>query len=577
MNKKILNFNLVVEGKLSDAERVKKESNYLRGTIEQDLNNKITGGFNKDNFLLIRFHGMYQQDDRDIRNERLQQKLEPRHAIMLRCRLPGGIINPIQWLSIDQFAKENTIYGSIRITNRQTFQFHGILKKNIKLAHKILHKIGLDSLATANDVNRNVVCTSNPFESYLHAEIWEISKKISEHLLPKTKAYAEIWLDKKKIESTSDQEPLLGKTYLPRKFKTAIAIPPYNDVDIYANDMGFIAISKNQKLIGFNLVIGGGLSFEHGNKKTYPRIATEFGYFSKEKILDIAEAVVTIQRDWGNRTDRKNAKTKYTLERVGFNIFKKEIEKRAKLEFLPIKKYTFIQRNDRFGWVKGIDNNWHLTVFIENGRILDYKNRLLKSGIAKIASFHPGSFRLTSNQNLIIANIPEKLKTKVEDIAIAHNLIENITNQRKNSMACVSFPTCPLAMAEAERFLPNFITEIEILLKKYNLENEYIIIRVTGCPNGCARSMLSEIGLVGKGPGRYNLYLGGNRLGTRIPKMYRENIQVKEILFILNLLIQQWSKNRIKNESFGDFVIRTKIVKPILNSAIDFWENIKYE
>ena len=227
---------LVVEGKLSDAERMKLESNYLRGTIAEDLNDGLTGGFKGDNFLLIRFHGMYQQDDRDIRAERAAQKLEPRHAMLLRCRLPGGVITTTQWKAIDKFAAENTIYGSIRLTNRQTFQFHGILKKNVKPVHQMLHSVGLDALATANDMNRNVLCTSNPYESQLHAEAYEWAKKISEHLLPRTRAYAEIWLDQKKV-ATTDEEPILGQTYLPRKFKTTVVIPPQNDIDLHANDM----------------------------------------------------------------------------------------------------------------------------------------------------------------------------------------------------------------------------------------------------------------------------------------------------------------------------------------------------
>lgn len=562
--------NLVVLGKLEDAERLKKNSNYLRGTIKKDLKNKITGGFTGDNFLLIRFHGMYQQDDRDIRSERIKQKLEPRHAMMLRCRLPGGIITPKQWLNIDNFASKKTLYGSIRLTNRQTFQFHGILKNNLKLAHKILNYVGLDSLATANDVNRNVLCTSNPVQSILHKEVWKWAKKISEHLLPKTKAYAEIWLNKKKIETT-DKEPILGQTYLPRKFKTAIVIPPNNDVDIHANDMNFIAIAENDKLIGFNLLVGGGLSIEHGNHLTFPRLASEIGYLNVNDTLKIAETVVKIQRDWGNRTNRKNAKTKYTIERVGIECFKKEIEKRTGIIFQPIKPYSFTSRGDIFGWMKGIDNNWHLTIFIENGRIIDFPNFKLKTGISEIAKIHKGDFRLTANQNLIIANVDNSMKDIIHKLAIKYKLIKNTSLQRKNSMACVSFPTCPLAMAEAERFLPGFIDKVESILEKNRIKDDYIVIRVTGCPNGCARSLLAELALIGKAPGRYNLYLGGNKIGTRIPRMYRENIKEEKIILILEDLIKLWSLNRKINEGFGDFVIRYNIIKPVINSAIDFW------
>ncbi|RPD98965.1 assimilatory sulfite reductase (NADPH) hemoprotein subunit [Candidatus Pantoea deserta] len=563
---------LVVEGKLVDAERLKKQSNYLRGTILEDLDDGLTGGFSGDNFLLIRFHGMYQQDDRDIRAERAEQKLEPRHAMMLRCRLPGGIITPTQWLAIDKFATEKTLYGSIRLTNRQTFQFHGILKKNVKPSHQMLHEVGLDALATANDVNRNVLCTSNPVESELHQEAYEWAKKISEHLLPRTRAYAEIWWDKEKV-ATTDEEPILGETYLPRKFKTTVVIPPHNDVDLHANDLNFIAVAEKGKLIGFNLLVGGGLSIEHGNKATYARTASEIGYLPLSKTLEVAAAVVTTQRDWGNRTDRKNAKTKYTLERVGVETFKAEVEKRAGLTFEPIRPYEFTTRGDRIGWIKGIDNKWHLTLFIENGRLLDYPGRPLKSGIAAIARVHQGDFRLTANQNLIVAGVPESEKAKIEAIAREHGLMESVTAQRENSMACVAFPTCPLAMAEAERFLPDFVTKVEEIMHRHGVGEEHIVLRVTGCPNGCGRAMLAEIGLVGKAPGRYNLHIGGNRIGTRIPRMYRENITESEILASIDELVGRWAQERLGDEGFGDFTIRAGIIKPVVDPARDFWDS----
>lgn len=566
------NGPLIVEGKLSDSERMKRDSNYLRGTIKEDLKNGLTGGFEGDNFLLIRFHGMYQQDDRDIRAERTEQKLEPRHAMMLRCRLPGGVITPEQWLRIDKFAAEQTLYGSIRITNRQTFQFHGILKGDVKPAHQMLHEAGLDSLATANDVNRNVLCTSNPVQSGLHREAYEWAKKISEHLLPRTRAYAEIWLDKEKVAAT-DEEPILGETYLPRKFKTSVVIPPLNDVDLHANDMNFVAIEENGKLIGFNVLVGGGLAMTHGDTATFPRLASEFGFIPLKDTLAVAEAIVTTQRDWGNRTERKNAKTKYTLERVGVDTFKQETERRAGITFSPIRPYEFTLRGDQIGWLKGIDDHWHLTLFIENGRLIDLPGKPLKTGVAEIARIHRGDFRLTANQNLIIAGIPEAEKSRIESLARTHGLIsDNVTPLRENSMACVSFPTCPLAMAEAERFLPEFVTEVEKIMSSHGVGNEEIVLRVTGCPNGCGRAMLSEVGLVGKAPDRYNLHLGGNRTGTRIPRMYRENISSAAILSVLEELIGRWSQERADGEDFGDYLIRAGVVKSVLNSAVDFYE-----
>jgi len=563
---------LIVDAPLADAERLKKESNFLRGTITEDLKDGLTGGFNGDNFLLIRFHGMYQQDDRDIRAERAEQKLEPRHAMMLRCRLPGGVMTPAQWLGIDKFADDSTIYGSIRITNRQTFQFHGILKPNVKPVHQLLNKLGLDALATANDVNRNVLCTSNPVESELHQEAYQWAKKISEHLLPRTRAYAEVWLDQEKVETT-DEEPSLGATYLPRKFKTTVVIPPQNDVDLHANDLNFVAIADNGKLVGFNVLVGGGLSIAHGDKATYARTASELGFIPLENTLAVAEVVVTTQRDWGNRTNRKNAKTKYTLERVGVPVFKAEVEKRAGIQFADIRPYEFTGRGDRIGWVKGIDKQWHLTLFIENGRILDYPGKPLKTGLAEIAKIHKGDFRLTANQNLIVAGVSEKDKDAIETLARNHGLIDDgVTEQRKNSMACVSYPTCPLAMAEAERFLPEFVTKVEDIMHGHGVGDEHIVLRVTGCPNGCGRALLAEIGLVGKAMNRYNLHLGGNRAGTRIPRMYRENISDTEILSIIDELVGRWAKERETNEGFGDFVIRAGIIRPVLDPARDFYD-----
>lgn len=561
----------VVEGKLTDAERMKKESHYLRGSITEDLADGLTGGFNGDNFLLIRFHGMYQQDDRDIRAERVEQKLEPRHAMMLRCRLPGGIMTPAQWLAIDQFASENTLYGSIRLTNRQTFQFHGILKKHVKPAHQMLHSVGLDALATANDVNRNVLCTSNPVESELHQQAYEWAKKISEHLLPRTRAYAELWLDQEKV-ATTDQEPILGETYLPRKFKTTVVIPPHNDVDLHANDLNFVAIAEQGKLVGFNVLVGGGLSFEHGNKKTYARTASEFGFIPLEHTLQVATAVVTTQRDWGNRTDRKNAKTKYTLERTGVDVFKAEVEQRAGISFEAIRPYELTTRGDRFGWIKGIDQRWHLTLFIENGRLVDHPDRPQKRGVAEIAKVHQGDFRLTANQNLIIAGVPENEKARIEEIARRWGLMDNVSAQRENSMACVAFPTCPLAMAEAERFLPGFVDQVEALMSKQGVGREQIVLRVTGCPNGCGRAMLAEIGLVGKAPGRYNLHIGGNRSGTRIPRLYRENITEDQILTEIDHLVARWANERHQDEAFGDFSLRSGIIAPVIDPARDFWQ-----
>ena len=564
---------------LSDNERLKAESNFLRGTILDDLKDGLTGGFKGDNFQLIRFHGMYEQDDRDIRAERLEEKLEPRKFMLLRCRLPGGIIKPYQWIEIDKFARENSYYRSIRLTNRQTFQYHGVPKTKLQDMHRLLHSIGLDSIATASDMNRNVLCTSNPIESELHQEAYEWAKKISEHLLPRTNGYVDVWIDGKKALSSDsflgqEDEPILGKTYLPRKYKTTVSIPPLNDVDVFGNDMNFVAITDEQgKLAGFNVLVGGGLSMEHGNTTTYPHVALELGYIPRDQVLKAAEAVVTTQRDFGNRADRKHARTRYTIQAMGLEGFKAEVERRMGFPFEAIRPYEFTERGDRLGWVKGIDNKWHLTLFVESGRLTDNDPaKPLMTGMLEIAKVHQGDFRITANQNIIIAGVPEDQKEVIENLARQYGLLEPISKQREYSMSCVAFPTCPLAMAEAERILPDFTAEMERILAKHGIADEYIITRITGCPNGCGRAMLAEIGLVGKAVGRYNLHIGGDRAGYRIPRLYQENKTLPEILVEIDRLVARWATERQENEGFGDFVIRAGIIKPVLNAPVDFWD-----
>lgn len=564
---------------LSDNERLKEESNFLRGTILDDLEDGLTGGFKGDNFQLIRFHGMYEQDDRDIRAERLEEKLEPRKFMLLRCRLPGGIIKPYKWIEIDKFARENSYYRSIRLTNRQTFQYHGVPKTKLQDMHRLLHSIGLDSIATASDMNRNVLCTSNPIESELHQEAYEWAKKISEHLLPRTNGYVDVWIDGKKALSSDsflgqEDEPILGKTYLPRKYKTTVSIPPLNDVDVFGNDMNFVAITDEQgKLAGFNVLVGGGLSMEHGNTTTYPHVALELGYIPRDQVLKAAEAVVTTQRDFGNRADRKHARTRYTIQAMGLDGFKAEVERRMGFLFEAIRPYEFTERGDRLGWVKGIDNKWHLTLFVESGRLTDNDPaKPLMTGMLEIAKVHQGDFRITANQNIIIAGVPEDQKEMIENLARQYGLLEPISKQREYSMSCVAFPTCPLAMAEAERILPDFTAEMEQILAKHNMPDEYIITRITGCPNGCGRAMLAEIGLVGKAVGRYNLHIGGDRAGYRIPRLYQENKTLPEILTEIDRLVARWATERQENEGFGDFVIRVGIIKPVLNAPVDFWD-----
>ena len=557
--------------KLHDNERIKIESNFLRGKLVEGLKDITTGSFPPDEVQLIKFHGLYQQDDRDRRAQRKQQKLEPLYSFLLRARLPAGVVTANQWIEIDKIASELTDAGSIRLTTRQTFQYHGIFKRNLKsVFQELKFKADIDAIFTAGDVNRNTICTSNPDQSELHAQIYALSTQISEHFLPHSNAYAEIWLDGEKVLET-EQEPIYTEHFLPRKFKIAVALPPYNDVDIHANDLNFITIVEDQKIVGFNVIVGAGLGMTHGDKTTFPRLGDDFGFITADKVITVAEAVVTTQRDLGGRFSRSHARTKYTLETHGIEKFKNEVESRCAVKFSASRPYQFTERGDRIGWVKGINNKWHLTLFIENGRILDFKGKPLKTGLLEIAKIHKGEFRLTANQNLIVSNVSESEKDKIEALARKFGLIDDgLTAQRKDSMACVALPTCPLAMAEAERYLPGLTDDVEALLSKHGIKQESIILRITGCPNGCGRSMLAEIGLIGKAPGRYNLYLGGNRNGTRLPKMVEENINEAQILNSLDLLIGRWASERQTNEHFGDFVIRVGIVKEVITASKDF-------
>lgn len=560
------------EPKLSANERIKSHSQHLRGTIKQGLATDVTGAFSEDDQQLIKFHGFYQQDDRDLRNERKEQKLEPLYSFMLRARVPGGVCTPQQWLEVDRIASELTTSNSIRLTTRQTFQYHGIPKRNLKTIIQGLDRKALDSIAACGDVNRNVMCNPNPVQSKLHQQAYYWAKKLSDHMLPHSKAYAEIWLDDEKLLSTeTEAEPLYGDTYLPRKFKMAVAVPPDNDVDVYTNDFGLIAIAENEELVGFNLVAGGGMGSTHGEVETFPRLADDFGFIRAEDTIKFAEAVMTLQRDWGNRSNRKHARLKYTIVDRGFAAFKAEVENRAGVKFQPKREVVIGDRSDRYGWAKGVDNQWHLTLFIEGGRIKDLPGKTLQTGLREIAKIHQGDFRMTANQNIIIAGVADGAKQQIEDLARQHGLLgEVISASRGHSIACVALPTCPLAMAEAERYFPELMDKIEALQHKHYIAEQPIVVRMTGCPNGCARPFAAEIGLVGKAPGRYNLYLGASFEGTRLNKMYRENIQEAEILSELDGLFARYAVERNAGEHFGDFVVRVGVVKAVLDAAKDF-------
>nr|WP_305909049.1 assimilatory sulfite reductase (NADPH) hemoprotein subunit [Methylomarinum sp. Ch1-1]MDP4521931.1 assimilatory sulfite reductase (NADPH) hemoprotein subunit [Methylomarinum sp. Ch1-1] len=545
-----------------EVERIKDASNYLRGSLVESLNNPLTGALTDSDTQLSKFHGIYQQDDRDLRDERRKQKLEPHYQFMVRVRIAGGICTPAQWLEMDRIAT-TWCNGSIRLTTRQALQFHGILKRDLKRSIAEINASLLDTIAACGDVNRNVMCSPAPEQSRLHEEAYEYARRINDHLTPRTTAYHEIWLDEKLIDSSrQDEEPIYGKHYLPRKFKTAIAVPPANDVDIFANDLGFIAIAENEHLVGFNVTVGGGMSLTHGEPNTYPRLADVIGYCPKHKTLQVAEEILKIQRDFGDRTNRKHARLKYTIDDRGVDWFKFELNRRLGWQLGAPRKYKFEYSGDRYGWNKGVNDTWDYTVFIQNGRIAD-DDAPLMTGLREIAKVHDGDFRISPNQNLIIGKVNDHNKPIIESLLRQHRFIEpgQQSALRLNAMACVAFPTCSLAMAESERYLPTFLDKLEPILRRFGLENDSILLRMTGCPNGCARPFLGEIGLVGKAPGKYNLYLGAGFEGQRLNKLYRENINEEQILAELTPLLQHYADNRQAGERFGDFVIRTGYIE----------------
>jgi len=547
----------------SPVERVKKASNYLRGTIAQGLADEATGALAEDDTHLTKFHGIYQQDDRDQRQERTRQKLEPAYSFMARVRVPGGVCTPKQWLALDELARTRA-NGTLRLTTRQSFQFHGIIKRELKDTVAAINCTLLDTLAACGDVNRNVMCSPLPEQSSVHREAYDWACRISEHLTPRTRAYHEIWLDGEKVAG-GDEEPIYGAAYLPRKFKLGLVVPPVNDIDVLSQDLGFIAIAEDGRLAGFNVCVGGGLGMSHGEPATYPRLADVIGRCAPEQVLAVAEQVVAIQRDHGDRSNRKHARLKYTIDDRGVDWFKAELERRLGFALAPAAPYELTTHGDAYGWIRGDDGRWHVTVFVENGRIADLPGRPLLTGLRRIAAVHDGELRLTPNQNVIVSNVTPERRPVIEQLLAAHGLTNGagVSALRRNAMACVALPSCGLAMAEAERYLPDLITRLEGLVAEHGLADEPIVVRMTGCPNGCARPYLAEIGLVGKAPGRYNLYLGADYTGQRLNRLYRENVDEGEILASLEPVIARYASERATGERFGDFVVRAGYVQPV--------------
>lgn len=540
--------------KPSRNEGLKESCPTLAGTIGPTLANPAVDRFSDDDYEFLKFHGIYQQDDRDKR------KIAKHYIFMVRGRLPGGLVQPDHFLTFERLASR---YGNntLRITSRQGFQFHGVVKSGLGPMIKSINKAMATTLAACGDVNRNVMAAPTPATSPVVELVQADARQVSNALLPKTRAYHQIWLDGVEMQLEEEKDfvdPLYGKTYLPRKFKTAFAIPPLNDIDVFTNCLGYIAIVEDGQLAGYNLIAGGGMGMNHGNVQTFPRLADVVGFVTREQVIPAAKAVVTMHRDFGDRTNRKHARLKYVLEEMGVEAFRKEVEERLGFKFQPARPFKFTRQGDLYGWQRQLDGNQFLGLYVEAGRIKDTEQTQLKTALRRIVEQFRTEIRLTPSQNLLLVNVKPSERDPINQILAEHGVaVENqATVIRRASMACPALPTCGLALAESERLLPDLLTRIEDLLKEVGLPDEEIIIRITGCPNGCARSSMAELGFIGKAPGKYQIYVGGNEASTRLNRLYKETIKTEDIINELRPTFQRFKHERIGAERFGDFAAR---------------------
>jgi sulfite reductase (NADPH) hemoprotein beta-component len=539
--------------KLTHNEEIKAAIPTLAGTIAATLNDASADHFSEDDNQFLKFHGSYQQDDRDLR------KTGKKYIMMIRGRIPGGVMTAKQWITFDDLA---TKYGNntLRITTRQSIQFHGVVKSGLRPLVAKINESLLSTLAACGDVNRNVMAAPTPAYTKAREQVVADAHKVAMALAPTTKAYHSIWIDGVQLDNEAAEnknfvDPLYGKTYLPRKFKIGFVIPPVNDMDIFTNCLGFIAIVENDQLVGYNLAVGGGMGRSHGNVQTFPRLADVIGFFTPDKLVDVAKAVLTIHRDFGNRTDRKRARLKYVVEERGVKFMQDEVNKRAGITLAPAKPCKFTTTADLLGWHKATDGKWFLGMFVETGRVKNAQKIALRDVAEKFPNIE---FRLSANQNVILANANHDEKVAITALLATHGV--KTENQARvlhaAAMACPSLPTCGLGLAESERMLPGMIDRIEKLCDEVGLGGEEIIIRSTGCPNGCARPYMAELAFVGKAPGRYQVWLGGNSSGTRLNRVWKDVIKEGEIETELRPVLVRFVKERNSGERFGDWCDR---------------------
>jgi sulfite reductase (NADPH) hemoprotein beta-component len=545
-------------------EGIKADSRLLRGSIAEDIADGATGGISETNSQLTKFHGLYLQDDRDQRVALKKTGKEKAYGFMLRVRLPGGRATAQQWLVLDALSEKFSSPPSLRLTTRQTFQFHGVLKGNVKPLIQGMHEVLLDSVAACGDVNRNVMAPPNPERNPILQQVYDQAKAWSEYALPKTRAYHEIWLDEQLVAGGEPEtEPIYGSTYLPRKFKTGFVLPPSNDVDIFSQDLGFIAVVDNSGLAGYNVTVGGGMGMNHGNVETYPKLAEVLGFIRPDAVNSVGRAVLITQRDYGDRTNRRHARLKYTIEDRGLDWFKGEVERLSGVKFAPAREFEFSTIQDPHGWHRCADGTWFYGLHILSGRVKDVADWPMKTALREIAKIHTGDFRLTPSQNLTISGVTAEQKPAIEEILVRLGLAcENKrSGVRLNALSCVALPTCGLALTESERVLPDILEKFEPILEEAGLSEDAISLRITGCPNGCARPFLGEIAFVGRAPNKYALYLGASYNGTRLGRLVSPSITIDEAIELLRPVVKRYALERNDAEGFGDFCDRVILPK----------------
>ncbi|MDB6114647.1 MAG: nitrite and sulphite reductase 4Fe-4S region [Lacunisphaera sp.] len=540
----------------------------LAGAIAATLADPALDRFTEDDTQFLKFHGIYQQDDRDLR------KTGKKFIMMIRSRIPGGVMTANQWITFDDLAT-NHGNNTLRVTTRQCIQFHGVVKSGLGPLIKRINESLLSTLAACGDVNRNITASPTPAYTRAREHVYADARRTALALAPKTKAYSSIWLEgvQLNLEEADNKnfvDPLYGQTYLPRKFKISFVVPPVNDMDVFTNDLGFIAIVENDKVIGYNVTIGGGMGRSHGNVQTFPRLADVIGFIAPGQVIEVAKAVLKTFRDHGDRTNRKHARFKYVVEERGVDWVREEISRRSGVAPAPARPYEFTTMGDLYGWRRAVDGTMFLTLFVETGRIKDVPGHAQKTALRQVAEKFPHvEFRLSANQNVILAQVPDADRAGITALLATHGVkVENQASVlHAAAMACPALPTCGLALAESERMLPGLLDRIEKLGGELGLGGEEIIIRSTGCPNGCARPYMAEIAFVGKAPGRYQLWLGGNAAGTRLNRVFKDTVKDAEIEAELRPLLTRWKNERLPGERFGDFCSRIVLPGQILAGA----------